>query len=43
MSTAEGKNDLIGTKIQDENSIYGKILFIPIDGSDQKFYLKVIE
>ena len=40
MSTAEGKNDLIGTKIQDENSIYGKILFIPIDGSDSKILSK---
>ena len=40
MSTAEGKNDLIGTKIQDDNSIYGKILFIPLDGSETKILSK---
>ena len=34
ISTAEGKNDLIGSKIQDKNSIYGKTLFIPFDGSE---------
>ena len=32
MSTSEGKNDLIGNNIQNPNSIYGKILFIPFNG-----------